>query len=54
MKEPEIIYVNQSHVKCDNQGGSIGHPLVYLEIKESQVICPYCSKIFRKKNNEIN
>lgn len=46
MKQDNIIYVNNPKVKCEEAPGGIGHPRVYLEIKEDKIICPYCSKIF--------
>ena len=43
-----IIVVNKTIVRCTGQN-DFGHPAVYLKIKEKgQVICPYCSKIFKK------
>jgi uncharacterized Zn-finger protein len=47
MAEPvEIIQVDTTHVSCDGGGGALGHPKVYLQIKESlgQLDCPYCGR----------
>jgi uncharacterized Zn-finger protein len=49
MKREDIIYVDQHKIYCEDQGDSLGHPRVYLEIKDEQVVCPYCSRMFRIK-----
>ena len=49
MKNQEIVYTNNHKVSCKGSDALAEHPLVYLEIKEDQVICPYCSKIFKIK-----
>ena len=46
MAEPlEIIQVDTTHVNCDG-GGALGHPRIYLHIKESlgKIDCPYCGR----------
>lgn len=48
----ELIYVNSRKVSCDG-GSDSGHPLVYLEIKEDSVVCPYCSKTFTVKKAKV-
>lgn len=46
-KAQEVVTVNQRNVKCNGNGGTLGHPLIYLEIdKDDFVVCPYCSKKF--------
>lgn len=52
--QEEIIYVDSHKVSCQGQDGGIGHPLVFLEIKENEIVCPYCSKKYRLKTNETN
>jgi uncharacterized Zn-finger protein len=47
----DMVYVNTYRVKCEGQGKGMGHPRIYLEIKSVQIECPYCSKIFRLKEN---
>lgn len=49
----ETIYVNTRHVSCEGESQVVGHPLVYLEIKEekNEITCPYCSKTFIFKEN---
>ncbi|MEK6734831.1 MAG: zinc-finger domain-containing protein [Pseudomonadota bacterium] len=46
MQNKEIAYVNTHKVKCEGAALGAGHPLVYLEIKDKEVVCPYCSKTF--------
>ena len=49
MPEIETIEVESKRVGCDG-GGTLGHPLVYLEMGEkTQVVCPYCSRTYRLK-----
>lgn len=50
MDQRNIVYVDHRKVKCEDLSHGIGHPLIYLEIKESQITCPYCSKIFKLKS----
>jgi len=52
MNQEDIIYVDQRKVKCEDLLNGIGHPRVYLEIKEEQISCPYCSKIFKFKSSK--
>ncbi len=40
------VTTNQRVIACDGGEGSLGHPRVWLRIKEHSVECPYCSKIF--------
>lgn len=47
MKGQEIIYTNNHKVSCKGGENFAEHPLIYLEIKEEQVTCPYCSRIFK-------
>ena len=50
MDNKNIIYVENRKVHCENLEDGSGHPRVYLEIKGSQIACPYCSKIFKLKS----
>ena len=44
----DIEFVSSKKVSCDGGGGVLGHPKVYLEMgDEDQIICPYCSKLFK-------
>lgn len=47
MTQADIVYVNHRKVKCEDISNGIGHPLIYLEIKEKEINCPYCNKIFK-------
>ncbi|MBE05140.1 MAG: zinc-finger domain-containing protein [Gammaproteobacteria bacterium] len=44
---PEIIESISRTVSCQGEGGSLGHPLVYLNMGENNwVECPYCDRRF--------
>ena len=39
--------VSEKKVSCNGEGGSLGHPKVFLDMgKNDKIICPYCSKLF--------
>jgi uncharacterized Zn-finger protein len=41
----QLVVVKCKTVNCD--GGSSGHPNIYLKIDEDEkVVCPYCSRVF--------
>ncbi len=42
----EIIPVKSKAVSCDGGDGAYGHPKVYLAIRDTQIMCPYCSRLF--------
>jgi len=42
----EIIHVQTPAVSCDGGVGPLGHPKVYLRIPATQIMCPYCSRLF--------
>jgi uncharacterized Zn-finger protein len=42
----EIIHVHSHAISCDGGDGAYGHPKVYLRIVETQIMCPYCSRLF--------
>jgi len=47
MSDIETIEVESKRVGCDG-GGTLGHPLVYLEMGDkTEVVCPYCSRTYR-------
>jgi len=47
IEAPETIMVDNHRVACDGGGGTLGHPLVYLEMgEETDVQCPYCGRRF--------
>jgi uncharacterized Zn-finger protein len=40
----ETIYVDERTVACDGGDGAMGHPRVWMRIKERDILCPYCSR----------
>lgn len=52
MDNLDISYVNSYKVQCEGREGNMGHPRVYLEIKVSKIICPYCSRTFKLKKRK--
>ena len=40
---------NDRKVSCN--GGENGHPLIYLEIDNEKITCPYCRKVFIYDNS---
>jgi uncharacterized Zn-finger protein len=48
----KIVQVDTAHVNCNGGGGVLGHPTIYLRIKEGEksIVCPYCSVEFKLKN----
>ena len=42
----EIIHVDDRTIACDGGDGALGHPRVFLRIAETQVMCPYCSRLY--------
>lgn len=46
----ETMYTDNDVVGCDGGGGALGHPKVYLELHEGEVVCPYCSRHFLKRD----
>ena len=44
---PEVIEVETTRVACDGGGGALGHPLVYMEMGDSDFVeCGYCDRRF--------
>ena len=44
---PETEEVTELTVACDDGGGALGHPKVFLSLKGAgEVECPYCDKKF--------
>ncbi len=54
MNDQEIILTTSHKVKCEGQKEGAGHPLVYLQITQESVVCPYCSTLFKLENYEHN
>lgn len=43
----EVRYVEGDSVACDDGGGGLGHPRVFLALDRSgRVTCPYCGRRF--------
>ncbi|MCH2037877.1 MAG: zinc-finger domain-containing protein [Rickettsiales bacterium] len=47
MKKTDIVETESPKVSCSGGEGSLGHPLVYLDMgDDDQIVCPYCSRVF--------
>jgi uncharacterized Zn-finger protein len=42
----ETFTVEHRTVACDGGGGALGHPRIFMRIKDRQVTCPYCSRTY--------
>ena len=40
------IEVDKLTVACDGGGGTLGHPRVFLTLKNGQVECGYCDRLY--------
>ena len=49
MIHAETMIVSTPITPCEGEGGSLGHPLVYLHLKNGKVECPYCGRLFMSK-----
>jgi uncharacterized Zn-finger protein len=43
---PETIEVEETTVSCDGGGGALGHPKIYLTLKDGSAECGYCDRLF--------
>ena len=43
---PETIEVEETTVSCDGGGGALGHPKIYLTLKDDRAECGYCDRLF--------
>jgi uncharacterized Zn-finger protein len=44
---PEVFTVESTRVACDGGGGALGHPLVWMEMGDSDFVeCGYCDRRF--------
>ncbi len=48
----DSAYTNKRQVQCSGNEFPYDHPIVYLEVADDKISCPYCSKTFIYK--EIN
>jgi len=54
MNYQKTVLTSSHKVKCEGPKEGFGHPLVYLEITQEFVVCPYCSTLFKLENHENN
>ena len=48
---PEVITVDSTRVACDGGGGALGHPLVFMEMGDSDFVeCGYCDRRFVRRS----
>ena len=44
---PEVFEAESTRVACDGGGGALGHPLVWMEMGDSDFVeCGYCDRRF--------
>lgn len=54
-EEPEVIYVDQRKVSCNGGGGALGHPIVWYEMGDDDVVeCKYCDRRFILKGGKVD
>lgn len=54
-EQPEVIYVDQRKVSCDGGGGALGHPIVWYEMGDDDVVeCQYCDRRFILKGGKAD
>lgn len=47
IEPPEIIKTSERTVSCDGGEGPLGHPRVYLNMRDDDTVeCPYCDRLF--------
>ena len=47
MDHPEMILVTSKKVACDGGGGALGHPKVWYDMFEDDMVeCKYCDRVF--------
>jgi uncharacterized Zn-finger protein len=46
MLPPETITVEGETLFCEGSDDDLGHPRVYLTMKDGSVDCPYCGRHF--------
>jgi uncharacterized Zn-finger protein len=52
-REIKIVGEEINEVGCDGGGGSLGHPLIYLQFDGRRAVdCYYCSQRFAKPGYE--
>lgn len=54
-EEPEVIYVDERKVSCNGGGGALGHPIVWYEMGEDDVVeCRYCDRRFILRGGKLD
>ena len=54
-EQPEIVYVDTHKVSCNGGGGALGHPIVWYEMGDDDVVeCKYCDRRFILKGGKAD
>ncbi|MEL6725009.1 MAG: zinc-finger domain-containing protein [Pseudomonadota bacterium] len=54
-EEPEVIYVDERKVSCNGGGGALGHPIVWYEMGDDDVVeCRYCDRRFILRDGKLD
>lgn len=54
-EQPEIVYVDTRKVSCNGGGGALGHPIVWYEMGDDDVVeCKYCDRRFILKGGKAD
>ena len=54
LEPTERIEVDTLTIPCDGGGGALGHPRIFLTLKNGQAECGYCGKLYVLKAGIIN
>ena len=53
--QPETIYVDSPKVSCDGGSIALGHPVVWYEMGDDEVVeCKYCDRRFILKGGKAD
>ncbi len=51
----EVIIINGHKTSCDGGGGALGHPIVWYDMVEDDVVeCKYCDRRFVRKGSPLD
>jgi uncharacterized Zn-finger protein len=54
-EEPEVLYVDEHKVSCNGGGGALGHPIVWYEMGDDDMVeCKYCDRRFILKGGKYD
>lgn len=54
-EKPEVIYVDEHKVSCNGGGGALGHPIVWYEMGDDDMVeCKYCDRRFILKGGKYD